>query len=68
MKNGEPHKLFFDEARCGRFDGKIYLSNPPKEKELESLRAEIAFALIRPLKKTKNTTWQFFDRNFRDNS
>ncbi len=58
MKNGEPHKLFSMKLGAVGLTEKFILSNPPKEKELKSLQAEIGFALIHPLQKIKNAAWQ----------
>ncbi len=59
MKNGEPHKLFSMKLGAVGLTEKFIFSNPPKAKEVENLRAEIASALIRPLQKTKGAVWQF---------
>lgn len=59
MKNGEPEKLFSMKLGAVGLTEKFIFSNPPKEKELEKLRAEIVFALNHPLQKLKNATWDF---------
>ncbi len=58
MKDGEPHKLFSMKLGAVGLTEKFIASNPPKKKELENLRLEIAFALEHPLRKIKNETWQ----------
>jgi len=59
MKNGEPHKLFSMKLGAVGLTERFIFSNPPKEKELKNLQAEIVFALKHPLQKLKNTTWGF---------
>ncbi len=58
MRDGEPHKLFSMKLGAVGLTEKFIVSNPPKKKELENLRLEIAFALEHPLRKIKNETWQ----------
>lgn len=58
MKDGEPHKLFSMKLGAVGLTEKFIASNPPKKRELENLRTEIASALERPLRKIKNETWQ----------
>lgn len=58
MRGGEPHKLFSMKLGAVGLTEKYIASNPPKKKELENLRAEIASALERPLRKIKGETWQ----------
>ncbi len=58
MKNGEPHKLFSMKLGAVGLTERFILSDPPKEKELKGLQAEIGFALIHPLQKMKNAVWQ----------
>ena len=58
MKDGEPHKLFSMKLGAVGLTEKFIQSNPPKKRELEDLRAEIASALDRPLRKIKGETWQ----------
>lgn len=57
MKDGEPHKLFSMKLGAVGLTEKFIFSNPPKKKELENLRAEIASALEHPLRKIKGETW-----------
>ncbi len=38
---------------------RFIFSNPPKDKELKNLQAEIVFALKHPLQKLKNASWEF---------
>jgi exopolyphosphatase/guanosine-5'-triphosphate,3'-diphosphate pyrophosphatase len=58
MQGGEPHKLFSMKLGAVGLTESFIASNPPKKKELENLRAEIASALERPLRKIKGETWQ----------
>ncbi len=58
MKDGEPHKLFSMKLGAVGLTEKFIASNPPKKRELENLRVEIASALERPLRKIKGETWQ----------
>jgi exopolyphosphatase / guanosine-5'-triphosphate,3'-diphosphate pyrophosphatase len=58
MRDGEPYKLFSLKLGAVGLTEKFVASNPPKKKELENLRAEIASALERPLRKIKGETWQ----------
>ncbi len=58
MKDGEPHKLFSMKLGAVGLTEKFIASNPPKKRELEDLRVEIASALDRPLRKIKGETWQ----------
>ncbi len=59
MKNGEPDKLFSMKLGAVGLTEKFIFSNPPKEKELRNLKAEIVFALKHPLQKMKGATWEF---------
>jgi len=59
MKNGEPHKLFSMKLGAVGLTERFLSSDPPKRKELENLQAEIISALQQPIRKTKNTAWQF---------
>jgi exopolyphosphatase/guanosine-5'-triphosphate,3'-diphosphate pyrophosphatase len=58
MRDGEPHKLFSMKLGAVGLTEKFIASNPPKRRELENLRVEIASALERPLRKIKGETWQ----------
>jgi exopolyphosphatase / guanosine-5'-triphosphate,3'-diphosphate pyrophosphatase len=58
MRAGEPYKLFSMKLGAVGLTERFIGSNPPKKKELESLRAEIASALERPLRKVKDEAWQ----------
>lgn len=58
MRDGEPHKLFSLRLGAVGLTEKFVASDPPKKRELENLRAEIALALDRPLRKIKGETWQ----------
>lgn len=58
MKDGEPHKLFSMKLGAVGLTEKFIASNPPKKRELENLRIEIASALEHPLRKIKDETWQ----------
>ncbi|MEP6902641.1 MAG: Ppx/GppA phosphatase family protein [Actinomycetota bacterium] len=58
MRDGEPHKLFSMKLGAVGLTERFIASNPPKKKELENLRVEIASALERPLRKIKGETWQ----------
>lgn len=58
MRDGEPYKLFSMKLGAVGLTERFIASNPPKKKELENLRAEIFFALERPLRKVKGETWQ----------
>jgi exopolyphosphatase/guanosine-5'-triphosphate,3'-diphosphate pyrophosphatase len=57
MQGGEPHKLFSMKLGAVGLTEKFIVSNPPKKKEIENLRAEIIGALERPLRKIKGETW-----------
>src|SRR5215213_1312399 len=58
MRDGEPSKLFSMKLGAVGLTEQFIASNPPKKKEIENLRAEIASALERPLRKIKGETWQ----------
>lgn len=58
MQGGEPYKLFSMKLGAVGLTEKYIASNPPKKKEIENLRTEIASALERPLRKIKGETWQ----------
>jgi exopolyphosphatase / guanosine-5'-triphosphate,3'-diphosphate pyrophosphatase len=58
MRDGEPHKLFSMKLGAVGLTERFIASNPPKKKEIENLRAEIASALDRPQRKIKGETWQ----------
>ena len=58
MRDGDPHKLFSMKLGAVGLTERFIASNPPKKKELENLRAEIFFALERPMRKIKGETWQ----------
>jgi exopolyphosphatase/guanosine-5'-triphosphate,3'-diphosphate pyrophosphatase len=58
MRDGEPHKLFSLKLGAVGLTEKFIASDPPKKKEIENLRVEIASALERPLRKIKGETWQ----------
>ena len=58
MRDGEPHKLFSMKLGAVGLTERFIASDPPKKKELENLRAEIASALERPLRKIKGESWR----------
>jgi exopolyphosphatase/guanosine-5'-triphosphate,3'-diphosphate pyrophosphatase len=58
MRDGEPYKLFSMKLGAVGLTERFIASNPPKKKEIENIRAEIASALERPLRKIKGETWQ----------
>lgn len=58
MRDGEPHKLFSMKLGAVGLTEKFIASDPPKKREIDNLRAEIASALERPLRKIKGETWQ----------
>jgi exopolyphosphatase / guanosine-5'-triphosphate,3'-diphosphate pyrophosphatase len=58
MRDGEPHKLFSMKLGAVGLTERFLASNPPKKRELENLRAEIALALDHPLRKIRGETWQ----------
>jgi exopolyphosphatase/guanosine-5'-triphosphate,3'-diphosphate pyrophosphatase len=58
MRGGEPYKLFSMKLGAVGLTEKFIASNPPKKKEIENIRVEIASALERPLRKIKGETWQ----------
>ncbi len=58
MRDGEPHKLFSMKLGAVGLTERFIASNPPKKKEIENLRTEIASAVERPLRKIKGETWQ----------
>lgn len=58
MKDGEPHKLFSMKLGAVGLTEKFIFSDPPKKKELDNLRIEIASALDHPLRKIKGEKWQ----------
>ena len=58
MHDGEPHKLFSMKLGAVGLTERFIASNPPKKKEIDNLRVEIASALDRPLRKIKGETWQ----------
>jgi len=58
MRDGEPYKLFSMKLGAVGLTEKFIASNPPKKKEIENIRAEIASALERPLRKVKGEAWQ----------
>lgn len=57
MRDGEPDKLFSMKLGAVGLTEKHLLSDPPKKKELENLRLEIAVALEHPLRKINGETW-----------
>ncbi|HEY8562253.1 MAG TPA: Ppx/GppA phosphatase family protein [Pyrinomonadaceae bacterium] len=58
MRDGEPHRLFSMKLGAVGLTEKFIASDPPREKEIENLRAEIAGALERPRRVLKSETWQ----------
>jgi exopolyphosphatase/guanosine-5'-triphosphate,3'-diphosphate pyrophosphatase len=58
MQGGEPYKLFSMKLGAVGLTEKFISSNPPKKKDVENIRAEIASALERPLRKIKGEIWQ----------
>jgi len=58
MRDGEPYKLFSMRLGAVGLTERFIASNPPKKKELENVRAEIAGALDRPLRKIKGEIWR----------
>lgn len=58
MVGGEPEELFSMKIGAVGFTEKFLLSNPPKEKEIRALRAEINQALERPARELRKRKWQ----------
>lgn len=58
MKDGEPHKLFSMKLGAVGLTERFIFSDPPKKRELDNLRSEIAVALEHPLRKIKGETWR----------
>lgn len=58
MENGEPKKLFSMKLGAVGLTEKYLHSDPPKAKELDKLRNEVAFALEKPVRKMKGEKWK----------
>ncbi len=58
MKNADPYKLFSMKLGAVGLTERFIFSDPPKKREIDSLRTEIKLALDRPLRKIKGETWR----------
>lgn len=58
MIDGVPEELFSMKLGAVGLTEKFALSNPPKEREIKALRAEINAALERPVRELKKRKWQ----------
>lgn len=58
MTDGFPEQLFSMKLGAVSLTNKFIFSNPPKEKELKELQAEIALAVDRPTRELKSKKWQ----------
>lgn len=57
MRDGEPAKLFSMRLGAVGLTERFIASNPPKKKELDALRFEIAHALEHPIRKIDGEKW-----------
>lgn len=58
MKTGAPGKLFSMRLGALGLTGKFILTNPPSEREIENLRAEIVLNLKKPAEELCSEVWQ----------
>jgi exopolyphosphatase/guanosine-5'-triphosphate,3'-diphosphate pyrophosphatase len=57
MKTGKPEKLFSTPLGALGLTGKFIFTNPPAEKEIENLRAEIMLKLEKPAQEFRAEAW-----------
>lgn len=58
MQDGYPDYLYSMKLGSVSLTNRFLFGNPPKEKELKALRAEISSALERPTRELKDKKWQ----------